>query len=545
MDFYGCLYFDTDKSLSIIPKSRCVLRGPFEAGHEAEVSWRGQNNEKQRFLGVILKTAKKDQKEQIEHFAEMASRLVQQWIDTGEEVRPKLPLLVEKQLPGIDSKTTTDSGMDVGGTAGNGKRRRKRTTIMKESQEQERAQKKSKDASDTSNDEEDAESDDSDADKENLKQQTKKGKDTSAEKRAKETRRQLTNLANQKKKAEQESCTQGVTEIYNAFVGNFPVTSHPTFPPSPASPGVQSTNRGIPAGSGAQRHASSVIRPAPVSPDVQSTNRGIPAGSGAQRHASSVIPPAPVSPGVQSTNRGIPAGSGAQRHASSAIPPAPVSPGVQSTNRGIPAGSGAQRHASSVIPPAPVSPDVQSTNRGIPVSGTRRQHPPFISQENALPSYSSSEETSLSETGSAFVSAMGNVDNRYMETGGGYYDLLAKPLEENFGSHDAYSHEITEIGQLREENQRLHQEIANLKSQLHSANRQPVPSTEVLRYLKDFLDVNAEPDGSEFLPQHASVASQDYIIRANLEPRSTKIPNTSSTVRLLDNSDVYVDRNSL
>lgn len=59
MDFYGCLYFDTDKSLSIIPKSRCVLRGPFEAGHEAEVSWRGQNNEKQRFLGVILKTAKK------------------------------------------------------------------------------------------------------------------------------------------------------------------------------------------------------------------------------------------------------------------------------------------------------------------------------------------------------------------------------------------------------------------------------------------------------------------------------------------------------
>ena len=59
-----------------------------------------------------------------------------------------------------------------------------------------------------------------------------------------------------------------------------------------------------------------------------------------------------------------------------------------------------------------------------------------------------------------------------------------------------------------------------------------VPSTEVLRYLKDFLDVNAEPDGSEFLPQHASVASQDYIIRANLEPRSTKVGTTVKYITL-------------
>ena len=59
MDFYSCLYFDSDQSLSTIPKSRCVLRGPFEAGQEAEVSWRGQNGEKQRYLGTILKTAKK------------------------------------------------------------------------------------------------------------------------------------------------------------------------------------------------------------------------------------------------------------------------------------------------------------------------------------------------------------------------------------------------------------------------------------------------------------------------------------------------------
>ena len=58
MDFYGCLYFDSDKSVSVVPRSRCVLRVPFEAGNEAEVSWRC-HGEKQRFIGTILKTAKK------------------------------------------------------------------------------------------------------------------------------------------------------------------------------------------------------------------------------------------------------------------------------------------------------------------------------------------------------------------------------------------------------------------------------------------------------------------------------------------------------
>ena len=54
MSFYICIYFDSDKSLSTVPKSRCALRGPFEAGQEAEVNWGGQ-----RFIGVILKTADK------------------------------------------------------------------------------------------------------------------------------------------------------------------------------------------------------------------------------------------------------------------------------------------------------------------------------------------------------------------------------------------------------------------------------------------------------------------------------------------------------
>ena len=54
MSFYTCIYFDSDKSLSMVPKRRYALRGPFEAGQEAEVNWGGQ-----RFIGVILKTANK------------------------------------------------------------------------------------------------------------------------------------------------------------------------------------------------------------------------------------------------------------------------------------------------------------------------------------------------------------------------------------------------------------------------------------------------------------------------------------------------------
>lgn len=59
MDFYGCLYFDAAKSVIVVPKSHCVLRGPFEARCEAEVDWRCENGEKQRYIGTILKTAKK------------------------------------------------------------------------------------------------------------------------------------------------------------------------------------------------------------------------------------------------------------------------------------------------------------------------------------------------------------------------------------------------------------------------------------------------------------------------------------------------------
>ena len=59
MAMYGCIYFDGDKSLSIVPKSRCVLRQSFEEGNEVEVSWKGKKGAKEVWLGVIVKIASK------------------------------------------------------------------------------------------------------------------------------------------------------------------------------------------------------------------------------------------------------------------------------------------------------------------------------------------------------------------------------------------------------------------------------------------------------------------------------------------------------
>ena len=59
MAMYGCIYFDGDKSLSIVPKSRCVLRHSFEEGSEVEVSRKGKKGAKEVWLGVIVKIASK------------------------------------------------------------------------------------------------------------------------------------------------------------------------------------------------------------------------------------------------------------------------------------------------------------------------------------------------------------------------------------------------------------------------------------------------------------------------------------------------------
>ena len=52
-------YFDGDKSLIIVPQSKCILRQGFEEGNEVEVSWKNKKSAKQIWLGVVVKIASK------------------------------------------------------------------------------------------------------------------------------------------------------------------------------------------------------------------------------------------------------------------------------------------------------------------------------------------------------------------------------------------------------------------------------------------------------------------------------------------------------
>jgi len=63
MAMYGCIYFDGDKSLSIVPQSKCILRQSFKEGNEVEVSWKDKKGAKQIWLGVIVKIASKGRSE--------------------------------------------------------------------------------------------------------------------------------------------------------------------------------------------------------------------------------------------------------------------------------------------------------------------------------------------------------------------------------------------------------------------------------------------------------------------------------------------------
>ena len=57
-NFYGCIYFPSDKTVAIIPKSHCILRDKFKELCEVEVKWRVQGKQ-QTFLGIILHTCPK------------------------------------------------------------------------------------------------------------------------------------------------------------------------------------------------------------------------------------------------------------------------------------------------------------------------------------------------------------------------------------------------------------------------------------------------------------------------------------------------------
>lgn len=55
MSLYACLYFDCDKSVSVLPKNKCKLRGPFKVKSEVDVDWRDENGNKERLVATIIK----------------------------------------------------------------------------------------------------------------------------------------------------------------------------------------------------------------------------------------------------------------------------------------------------------------------------------------------------------------------------------------------------------------------------------------------------------------------------------------------------------
>lgn len=58
MAAYRCIYFDGDKSLSIVS-----IIVSFEEGNEVEVSWKNKHGAKQVWLGVIVKIVSKGKSE--------------------------------------------------------------------------------------------------------------------------------------------------------------------------------------------------------------------------------------------------------------------------------------------------------------------------------------------------------------------------------------------------------------------------------------------------------------------------------------------------
>ena len=58
---YACLYFDSDKSVSVLAKSKCKVRSDstFEAKNEVDVDWRDRRGKKERLIATILKVGDK------------------------------------------------------------------------------------------------------------------------------------------------------------------------------------------------------------------------------------------------------------------------------------------------------------------------------------------------------------------------------------------------------------------------------------------------------------------------------------------------------
>lgn len=57
-NLYACVYFASDKTVSVVPKSRCILQGEFKEQEKVRVKWRVQGKQ-QVFIGTILNVCPK------------------------------------------------------------------------------------------------------------------------------------------------------------------------------------------------------------------------------------------------------------------------------------------------------------------------------------------------------------------------------------------------------------------------------------------------------------------------------------------------------
>lgn len=361
----------------------------------------------------------------------MASKHIQQWIDSGEEVKAKLAVLIKTPLV-VDTDAQPELDVTTDDTTDTRKRARKLTAVMQQSKEQEKtekgnredkaekgpAKKRKKDGKKP----EDSRSNTSN--KENKNKQPKKVSSKSKSNKSKETRKQLTSIAN-KTAAEKGASTNAAQDIFTTFME--------AFPKGPLSNETcKETNQVSLADSD---HS-----------DTEEETDGETAGElsfGMAAYPPNMPPNSATN--IISTPRIM--------ERQKKVPP--------SLNESTVTSPRIQQQKTSLVfqPRVPVTPSTSS-----------RQLQELLPRNQSV-SPTGRSGTPLSETAEIVARAMSSQlnDDDDCYQSGGFSDLLARPLSQD----EDQEVEIVkrELIELREENSRLHDEIAMLRLQLNSPTR--------------------------------------------------------------------------
>ena len=262
---------------------------------------------------------------------------------------------------------------------------------------------------------------DSQSNKKNKGKQPKKRPVKSRTDKSKETRKQLSNIAN-KTTAENEACTKATREIYQTFMAAFP--------------GTNSKETG-----GNQVSLVEELQDSDAEEETDGT---------AGEWSLSPITDTPDSRTSPNAGKNIKSPTSHVMGKKQSVPPSLGEPMV------IPSRVQQQMSPLASLPPrVPVTPSTSSRQELLPQT-----------QSGSLNSRSG---TSLSETAEAFVRAMNgpsiNVDEDYFPPGG-FRDFVARPLGQDV-SHESRK----QLVQLQEEKSQLRDEIAMLRAQLNSSTK--------------------------------------------------------------------------